>query len=197
MEKQEKSRSAIVTGGAGGLEFPIAERLAAKGHKVAIWDINRDRVEASAAKLSGSGNRGFVAHRATATGMIWPGRRVGLPLAVVAGVVDAGLNLRCRLQPITSPSETVKVAVPVNMVSLHMQGGCLCEPSRIVREEHHRPFRPSRERGDLPEPPGPEADSDEFQVFTANSQARSGVLEHRDTAPRQGRRHIHRVVVVA
>src|SRR6516162_8962376 len=54
MENQEKSRVAIVTGGAGGLGFPIAERLATKGHRVAIWDINRERAEASAAKLPGS-----------------------------------------------------------------------------------------------------------------------------------------------
>ena len=26
------------------------------------------------------GSRGFVAHRATATGMIWPGRHVGVPM---------------------------------------------------------------------------------------------------------------------
>jgi 3-oxoacyl-[acyl-carrier protein] reductase len=58
MEQQETPRAAIVTGGAGGLGFPIAERLAAKGHKVAIWDINRERVEASAAKLPGA--KGYV-----------------------------------------------------------------------------------------------------------------------------------------
>jgi len=51
MGQQETSRVAIVTGGAGGLGFPIAERLAAKGHRVAIWDISEERAKAAAAKL--------------------------------------------------------------------------------------------------------------------------------------------------
>ncbi|MFD1793780.1 SDR family NAD(P)-dependent oxidoreductase [Ochrobactrum teleogrylli] len=58
MAEQETSRVAIVTGGAGGLGFPIAARLAAKGHKVALWDINRERVEGAAAKLPGA--KGYV-----------------------------------------------------------------------------------------------------------------------------------------
>lgn len=55
---QETSRVAIVTGGAGGLGFPIAARLAAKGHKVALWDIDRERVDAAAARLPGA--KGYV-----------------------------------------------------------------------------------------------------------------------------------------
>src|ERR1700676_441269 len=51
MQATETSRVAIVTGGAGGLGFPIAARLAAKGHKVAIWDIDGERAETAAAKL--------------------------------------------------------------------------------------------------------------------------------------------------
>ncbi len=54
MDMQETPRVTIVTGGAGGLGFPIAERLAAKGHRVAIWDINPERAEAAAAKLAGA-----------------------------------------------------------------------------------------------------------------------------------------------
>ncbi len=51
MQQSETSRVAIITGGAGGLGYPIAERLAAQGHKVAIWDINGERAKAAAAKL--------------------------------------------------------------------------------------------------------------------------------------------------
>lgn len=54
MQQNETPRVAIVTGGAGGLGFPIAQRLAAKGHKVAIWDLNGERAEAAAAKLPGA-----------------------------------------------------------------------------------------------------------------------------------------------
>lgn len=57
MEK-EAARVAVVTGGAGGLGLPISARLAAKGHRVALWDINRERVEEAAAKLPGA--KGYV-----------------------------------------------------------------------------------------------------------------------------------------
>lgn len=58
MQTSETPRVAIVTGGAGGLGFPIAERLAAKGHRVAIWDLDGARADAAAAKLPGA--RGYV-----------------------------------------------------------------------------------------------------------------------------------------
>jgi len=58
MRSAETSRVAIVTGGAGGLGFPIAEQLAAKGHKVAIWDINGERAKEAAAKLQNA--KGYV-----------------------------------------------------------------------------------------------------------------------------------------
>lgn len=51
MQHRETPRVAIVTGGAGGLGFPIAEGLAARGHTVAIWDIDGERASAAAAKL--------------------------------------------------------------------------------------------------------------------------------------------------
>jgi 2-dehydro-3-deoxy-L-rhamnonate dehydrogenase (NAD+) len=46
-------RSAVVTGGASGLGFAIAERLAASGGKVVIWDIDRDAARVAAEKLNG------------------------------------------------------------------------------------------------------------------------------------------------
>lgn len=51
MHSTETSRVAIITGGAGGLGFPIAERLAARGHKVAIWDLDGARADTAAARL--------------------------------------------------------------------------------------------------------------------------------------------------
>ena len=58
MPTQDKTWAAIVTGGAGGLGFPIARRLAEAGHRVAIWDIDAARAEAAAAKLPGA--KGYV-----------------------------------------------------------------------------------------------------------------------------------------
>lgn len=58
MQGTETPRAAIVTGGAGGLGFPIAGRLAAKGHRVAIWDIDAERAEAASARLPNA--KGYV-----------------------------------------------------------------------------------------------------------------------------------------
>ncbi|MDT1060918.1 SDR family NAD(P)-dependent oxidoreductase [Paracoccus sp. CPCC 101403] len=58
MQTQETPRVAIVTGGAGGLGLPIAQRLAEKGHKVAIWDLDAERAETAAAGLPGA--RGYA-----------------------------------------------------------------------------------------------------------------------------------------
>lgn len=58
MSRQEEPRVAIVTGGAGGLGLAIARRLAKRGHRVAIWDIERARADEAAAGLPGA--RGYA-----------------------------------------------------------------------------------------------------------------------------------------
>ncbi len=47
---------AIVTGGAQGIGFAVAERLIASGAKVSLWDVNQD-VAAKAAQTLGHGTR--------------------------------------------------------------------------------------------------------------------------------------------
>lgn len=49
--QREHGKVAIVTGGAGGLGFAIAERLSRNGVRVAVWDIDSKRAEAAAKKL--------------------------------------------------------------------------------------------------------------------------------------------------
>jgi NAD(P)-dependent dehydrogenase (short-subunit alcohol dehydrogenase family) len=44
-------RNAVVTGGASGLGFAIAERLVASGAKVVIWDLNGEAAHAAGKKL--------------------------------------------------------------------------------------------------------------------------------------------------
>ena len=51
--KLESGISAVVTGGASGLGAATARALAAKGVKVAIFDLNKDKGEAIAAELGG------------------------------------------------------------------------------------------------------------------------------------------------
>lgn len=46
-------RSAVVTGGAAGLGFAIAERLARSGANVCIWDLNQDAIDQAVGILPG------------------------------------------------------------------------------------------------------------------------------------------------
>jgi NAD(P)-dependent dehydrogenase (short-subunit alcohol dehydrogenase family) len=49
-----KGRHAVVTGGATGLGLAIAERFAASGASITIWDVDEEAARAAAAKLAGS-----------------------------------------------------------------------------------------------------------------------------------------------
>jgi 3-oxoacyl-[acyl-carrier protein] reductase len=49
-----KGRTAIVTGGAAGIGLAIAQRLAASGAKLALWDRDRAALDAAGAMLGGA-----------------------------------------------------------------------------------------------------------------------------------------------
>jgi len=53
----EPARVAIITGGAGGLGFAIAERLSQSGVRIALWDVDTAKVLESAQRLPAS--RGY------------------------------------------------------------------------------------------------------------------------------------------
>jgi 3-oxoacyl-[acyl-carrier protein] reductase len=69
------SRVAIVTGGAQGIGRAVAERLARSGARVAIWDLDADLAQATAASIGGA-----------ATG-------IGIDVTDVAAVSDAARQL--------------------------------------------------------------------------------------------------------
>jgi 3-oxoacyl-[acyl-carrier protein] reductase len=56
-------RVAVVTGGAQGIGFAIAERLLASGAKVAVWDVNADVMERARAALAGGADGPVRAYR--------------------------------------------------------------------------------------------------------------------------------------
>jgi 3-oxoacyl-[acyl-carrier protein] reductase len=55
-----KGRGAVVTGGAAGIGLAIAQRFAASGARVALWDLNESATRAAAASL-GEGHLGLAA----------------------------------------------------------------------------------------------------------------------------------------
>jgi 3-oxoacyl-[acyl-carrier protein] reductase len=51
-------RGAVVTGGAAGLGYAIAERILASGANVCIWDLDQRAINGALASLNGAGNSG-------------------------------------------------------------------------------------------------------------------------------------------
>jgi 3-oxoacyl-[acyl-carrier protein] reductase len=54
-------QSAVVTGGANGIGFAVAERLCRSGARVAIWDLNAEQGEKAAAEISKLGKAVYLA----------------------------------------------------------------------------------------------------------------------------------------
>jgi 3-oxoacyl-[acyl-carrier protein] reductase len=54
-ERFRQDSAAAVTGGARGIGFAVAERLARAGVRVALWDLDRARAESSARELAAAG----------------------------------------------------------------------------------------------------------------------------------------------
>jgi 3-oxoacyl-[acyl-carrier protein] reductase len=78
-------RNAVVTGGASGLGFAIAERLVLSGANVVIWDINDEAAQAAGKKLGGFAIAADVGDLASVT------HAVGKTLAI-ASTIDVLVN---------------------------------------------------------------------------------------------------------
>jgi 2-dehydro-3-deoxy-L-rhamnonate dehydrogenase (NAD+) len=83
-------RNAVVTGGASGLGFAIAERLALSGAKVVIWDIDDEAARAAAKKLGGLAIAADVGDLASVTQAV--GKTLGLVPAIDVLVNNAGIT---------------------------------------------------------------------------------------------------------
>jgi len=83
-------RNAVVTGGASGLGFAIAERLAQSGAKVVIWDINDEAARAAARKLGGFAIAADVGDLASVTHAV--GKTLGLVPAIDVLINNAGIT---------------------------------------------------------------------------------------------------------
>jgi 2-dehydro-3-deoxy-L-rhamnonate dehydrogenase (NAD+) len=83
-------RNAVVTGGASGLGFAIAERLARSGANVVIWDIDDEAARAAAKKLGGFAIAADVGDLAAVTHAV--GKTLGLVPAIDVLVNNAGIT---------------------------------------------------------------------------------------------------------
>lgn len=83
-------RNAVVTGGASGLGFAIAERLTLSGAKVVIWDIDEEAARAAAKKLGGFAIAADVGDLAAVTHAV--GKTLGLVPAIDVLVNNAGIT---------------------------------------------------------------------------------------------------------
>jgi 2-dehydro-3-deoxy-L-rhamnonate dehydrogenase (NAD+) len=85
-----KGRSAVVTGGASGLGFAIAERLALSGAKVVIWDIDDAAAQAAAQTLGGFAIAADVSDLAAVTQAV--GKTLGLVSKIDVLINNAGIT---------------------------------------------------------------------------------------------------------
>lgn len=130
-------KTALITGGAGGLGYATARALAREGAKVALWDLNGERAEEKAAALRADGF--------TAKG--W-GLNVADPTAVRAGaaqverefgrvdLLDNNAGVHAPGDFLTTSDEEIKRQMDVNINSYYWCTKTFL-PGMIARNSGH------------------------------------------------------------
>lgn len=113
--------TAVVTGGASGIGRLVAERLARQGCRVAIWDLDPDRVEQAAAELRAATGGRVVGHACDVgdrAAVERAAERVRQDLGEVDIVINnAGVVSGRRLLEI--PDEKIEATFAVNTLALY------------------------------------------------------------------------------
>ena len=129
-----KGRHAVVTGGATGLGFAIAERLVASGGTVTLWDRDDTAVAAAAERLPGTG---VSAVTVDVTDDQQVARAVQQTLAI-AGRIDALVNSAGITGPNTKvwdyPVDAWRQVMEVNLTGLFI---CCREVVPHMRERNY------------------------------------------------------------
>ena len=132
-------RHALVTGGASGIGRAMARKLAARGARVTVWDINPTGLEAAVAELQAipgcQGAQGFVcdvADRAQVYARAAEATAAAGPVDILinnAGIVSGKDFLEL-------PDEKIEATFDINVLSLFWTGKAFL-PSMIARNSGH------------------------------------------------------------
>jgi 3-oxoacyl-[acyl-carrier protein] reductase len=135
-------KTAIITGGAGGFGVAIAQRLAASGAAVSLWDVESERVQA-AARGVGASAPSIASRTVDVTDADAIERAVAAErTASASGRIDILVNnagILGETKPVwdTDPADVRKV-LDVNVMGAFL---CLRAVTRVMRQQEPRPHR--------------------------------------------------------
>lgn len=130
-----KDKVAIITGGAQGIGYAVAERYVAEGAKVALWDVNEDQLTAARSKLTDMGGTvktqvvNVTDSKAVAEAMEAVEKDLG-PVDVV--VNNAGITRDGMLHKMTD--EQWDLVIDVNLKGVFLVGR---EAAKRMRDRGH------------------------------------------------------------
>ena len=135
-------KTAIITGGAGGFGIAIAQRLAASGAAVCLWDVAPDRIQAAVRAVGESAPR-VTSRTVDVTDEDAIGRAVAAErTASLSGRIDILINnagILGETKPVweTNPADVRKV-FDVNVFGAFL---CLRAVTHVMRQQEPRPHR--------------------------------------------------------
>jgi all-trans-retinol dehydrogenase (NAD+) len=131
-------RHILITGGASGIGRLMAQRLAALGGRISVWDIHRENMDKVVAELNATGRepaRGFLCDVARRENVY----RVAAETTAAAGAVDILINnagVVSGQSILDLPDEKIEATFAINTLSLFWTAKAFL-PQMIERRSGH------------------------------------------------------------